>query len=158
MSAQVQNEHMASTNRAQYAHGNQSHPASLAVSRPLAADRNVHAPAALPQPYHMATQQRSPVDMHSTSAQPGSEKTPARNLPVQNPNNEHKVSDASKRNEVSRPAPAQQASRETAPQRQEVPSHPMTAQHQTTPQQHQTVPEQRQAPAAKSRPEEHPKM
>ena len=41
MSAQLQHEHMASTNRAQFATVNQGRPASMVVSRPLAADHNM---------------------------------------------------------------------------------------------------------------------
>ncbi len=48
MAAQVQNERSASTNRAQFANVNHGHPASVAVNRPLAADRNVRVPAAAP--------------------------------------------------------------------------------------------------------------
>ena len=47
MAAQIQNERAASTNRAQFASVNHGRPASLAVARPLAADRNVSVPAAL---------------------------------------------------------------------------------------------------------------
>jgi hypothetical protein len=47
MRAQVQNEHAASTNRAQFANTNHGRPSNVAVNQPLAADRNVRAPAAL---------------------------------------------------------------------------------------------------------------
>ena len=43
MSTQLQNEHLASTNRAQFATVNQGRPASLVVSSPLAADQNMRA-------------------------------------------------------------------------------------------------------------------
>jgi hypothetical protein len=178
MSAQVQNEHVASANRAQFAHGNQGRPASLVVSQPLAADRNVHAPAALQGHNPAAPQQRNPAEMRSPSAQPTNEREPVRNQPVQHPNNEQQVHhDAANRNEASRPEPVQQAPRQAAPQRQEVPVRPMAAQHQASPQrqvepqrqaaapqrqpapqqQHQAPPPpQRPSPAAQSKPEEHP--
>ena len=58
MTAQVQNEHAASTNRAQFASVNKGRPASTTVSQPLAADRNVRAPAALQARNQAAAQQR----------------------------------------------------------------------------------------------------
>ena len=48
MQAQVQNEHTAAADRSQFANVNHGRPASVAVNRPLAADRNVH-PVAPPQ-------------------------------------------------------------------------------------------------------------
>ena len=58
MRAQLQNEHVASSNRDQFASVNHGRPANLAVNQPLAADRNVHAPAALQARNQAAAQQQ----------------------------------------------------------------------------------------------------
>ena len=57
MGAQMRNEHLASSNRAQFANVNHGRPANLAVNQPLAADRNVRVPAAV-QMRNQATQQQ----------------------------------------------------------------------------------------------------
>ena len=57
MTAQVENERAASTNRAQFASVNHGRPANAAVNQPLAADRNVRAPAALQARNQAAAQQ-----------------------------------------------------------------------------------------------------
>ena len=144
MNAQVQNERVASTNRAQFAHGNQGRPASLVVSQPLAADRTVRAPAALQGHNQAETQQHNSVETHSHTAQPMNVREPARNQPVQNQKNERQPGrNATSQNGISRTAPVQQPQqqRQAAPQQQR----------QAAPQQ------QRQAATAQAKPEEHPK-
>src|SRR5665213_2111220 len=58
MSTQVQNERSASTNRAQFANVNHGRPASVAANQPLAADRNMRAPAASPMRNQQIPQQQ----------------------------------------------------------------------------------------------------
>lgn len=58
MRAQLENEHAASTNRAQFANVTKGRPASVAVSKPLQADRNVRAPAGLQQQRQASPQQQ----------------------------------------------------------------------------------------------------
>src|SRR5208337_797830 len=58
MTTQMQNERSAGANRAQFANVNHGRPASVAVDRPLTADRNVRAPAAQPMRNQQAPQQQ----------------------------------------------------------------------------------------------------
>ena len=142
MSAQVQHEHQASTNPAQFVHGNQGRPADLVVSQPLAADRNIHAPAVMQGHNPAAPQQHNPAEMRSPSAQPTNEREPSRYQPVQNQNNEHQMGrDAGNRNEANRPAQIQHAPQQTAPQQHETSARPMPQQHQAASQQQQNQPE-----------------
>jgi hypothetical protein len=131
MSAQLQNEHSASTNRAQFTHGEQGRPAHLAVSQPLAADRNVRAPASLQEHNPTSGQQRGDIETHPNPVQaPVRSGEPARNQPVQN----QRVQNLPERNTVDRSTPAQQPHRQTAPQRQSTPpERPMDVQHQAAP-------------------------
>jgi hypothetical protein len=127
MQAQVRNEHVASTNRAQFANVNHGRPATAVVSQPLAADRNVRAPAAM-QARNQAPAQQGPQPQKQAAPQQHQAQQ-AQQRPA-TPQAEH------------RQAPQQpQQPRQTAPQRQ-TPAQP---QHQATPQQHQVQP-QREAP------------
>jgi hypothetical protein len=68
MHAQVQNEHAASTNHAQFANVNHGRPASLVVEKPLAADHNVR-PVAAPEPRSMvARDQHAAPEAHARPA------------------------------------------------------------------------------------------
>ena len=59
MRAQVQNQRAAGANRAQFANTNHGRPANVAVSQPLAADRNVKAPPALQRTNRAVEQQQA---------------------------------------------------------------------------------------------------
>lgn len=58
MSTQIQHEQAARADRAQFFSANQGHPASLAVAHPVAADRNVRAPEAMPARTQPVPQER----------------------------------------------------------------------------------------------------
>jgi hypothetical protein len=75
MTAQVQNQHAASTNKAQFAAVNHGRPATVAVTQPLPADRNVKPPPPLQVHNQPAPQpQQHPVapqpQMHQVTPQP----------------------------------------------------------------------------------------
>jgi len=148
MSAQAQNEHLASTNRAQFVHADGGRPASLAVSRPLAADRNVRVPAAVQQRNSMPEQQRGAAEARPGSVQPqGRSTAPAQNQPNQNQRNQSPVN----RDATNRTAPVQQAPRQVPPQRQATPARPMPEHRQAVPVQQPpqraiAPPQQRTAP------------
>ncbi|MGA2634163.1 MAG: hypothetical protein ABSF16_08010 [Terracidiphilus sp.] len=74
MTAQIQNQHAASTNKAQFAAVNNGHPASVAVRQPLAADRNVKPPPPLQIHNQVAPQEQQrqatpQVQQHETAPQ-----------------------------------------------------------------------------------------
>ena len=75
MHAQIENEHAASANRAQFAAVNHGRPASLVVSKPLVADHGVH-PVAAPPPHNLPAPQpggvepRGATEMHPNASQP----------------------------------------------------------------------------------------
>jgi hypothetical protein len=75
MHAQIENEHAASANRAQFAAVNHGRPASLVVSKPLVADHGVH-PIAAPPPHNLPAPQpggvepRGATEMHPNASQP----------------------------------------------------------------------------------------
>src|ERR1035437_8050596 len=103
MRAQVQNEHVASTNRAQFANVNHGRPTSMAVSQPLAADRNVRVPAAVQARNQSEAQQRNGAQMRPNSAQPAQGATPRRNQPNQNQPNRNQAN----QNQMNRGQPNQ---------------------------------------------------
>jgi hypothetical protein len=117
MRNQIQNEHVASTNRAQFANVNHGRPASAVVNQPIAADRGIRAPAAVQQHNQAAAQQR----------QAGPQLQQRQVAPVQQ---QHQA------------APMQQPQRQTNPQPQDRQVNPQ--QRQMTPQQqpHQAAPMQ----------------
>ena len=100
MRAQVQNERAARNNRAQFASANHGRPANVAVSRPLAADRNVRAPAALQETNRAVGRQRVAAEARRSTTQPARAMEPSRS-------------------ESSRTAPGRQETRQAAPQRSE---------------------------------------
>ncbi|MGD0546617.1 MAG: hypothetical protein ABR991_02170 [Terracidiphilus sp.] len=144
MRAQLQNEHVASTNKAQFASVNHGRPASLAVSQPLVADRNIHAPAAVQARNQSEAQQRNAAQAHPIATQPAHANEPVRNQnqPIQN--------------QMNRPQASPQQQRQTAPQQQQQHQSPqLQQQHQATPpqQQRQAAPIQPQHQAPPTQPQ-----
>jgi hypothetical protein len=154
MSAQLQNEHVASANRAQFASVNHGRPASLVVNQPLAADRNVRVPPVI-EARNQATEQQHPMQQqqprpmaplqqqHQTApmeqqhqASPMQQQQQRQTAPMQQ---QHQVQQQQRQ-------PAPQQRRQAAPQQQR----------QAAPQQHHAAPQQHQAPPQRKA-EDHPK-
>ncbi|MFZ0340527.1 MAG: YXWGXW repeat-containing protein [Terracidiphilus sp.] len=136
MTSQVQNQRTASTNRAQFVSTNHGRPANVAVSKPLAADRNVKAPAALQKTNRAVEQQQqhqAPPQQQQHQAGPQQQHQAAPQERQAVPQEREAAP------QQHRAAPQQ---RQTAPQeRQAVPQERQAA----PPQQRQTAPQQRQA-------------
>jgi hypothetical protein len=150
MTAQVQNERAAGANKAQFAAVNQGRPATVAVSQPLAADRNVKAPPPL-QIHNHATpqpQQQPAPQQHQVAPQPQMHQvTPQQHQTAPQPQ-AHQI------------APPQ---RQATPQPQPHPAAPPQRQATPPPQPHPAAPPQRPAapqhPVAPQHPaEERPKV
>src|ERR1035437_7177661 len=149
MRAQVQNEHVASTNRAQFANVNHGRPTSMAVSQPLAADRNVRVPAAVQARNQSEAQQRNGAQMRPNSAQPAQGATPRRNQPNQNQPNRGQVNqNQPNQNQPNRGQAAPQQQRQAAPQQQQRQAAPQQQQLQPAPQQQRQAPPQQQRQSA----------
>ena len=179
MRAQIQNEHVASTNRAQFASVNHGRPASAVVSHPLAADRNVRAPVAMQmhnqtetqQPSHQAPQQPHqaappqqqrqsppPPQSHVAPLQP-QHQAPPQPHQLQAPQQQHAAPQPQQR-PAPQPRQAAPPPRPAAPQlRQAAPQpRPAPPQQRQAPQPQQSKPAPPQHQAAPQRPaEEHPK-
>ncbi|MDR3727551.1 MAG: hypothetical protein P4K86_10965 [Terracidiphilus sp.] len=112
MRGQLQNERLASTNRAQFANVNHGQPASVVANRPLAADRNVRVPAALPT-RNMGGQQQQQQRQAVQQQQ------------------QHQAA------QQQRQAAPQQQQRQAAPQQQQRQAAPQQQQRQAAPQQKQ---------------------
>ncbi|MGD0735580.1 MAG: hypothetical protein ABR976_10555 [Terracidiphilus sp.] len=70
MHAQIENEHAASTNRAQFAAVNHGRPASMVVEKPIMADHGVH-PVAAPMPHNLPVPKpHGPAEIHPNASQP----------------------------------------------------------------------------------------
>ena len=177
MAAQVQNERAASTNRAQFASANHGRPANVAVSQPLAADRNVRTPPALATtnraveqqqqrqaaPQEQQRQLNSQQQQHQAAPQP--QQRQAAPQPQQHQaaspqqprqwNSQPQQHPAATQTQQHRVVPQQQQHQAASPQqpRQTVPrpqQHQATPQPQRQPQQHQAAPpQQHQAPPQK---------
>jgi hypothetical protein len=185
MSAQVQIEHVASTNRAQFVHGAGGHPASLAVSRPLAADRNVRVPPAMPEhnPAQPPVRSGEPIRQAAPQATPQRQSVPERTVAgpqqqrqVAPPPQQHQAAPQQQRQappQQQRQAAPPQQQRQAAPppQRQAPPAPhqaapqpqrqaaPQPQHHAAAPQQKQAAPQQHHpAPAAEEKKPEHGKM
>ena len=168
MRAQVQNEHAASTNRAQFASANHGRPANVAVNQPLAADHNVKAPPALQttnrnveqqqqQQHRQAPQQATAPGGSTTATAPGSLRNSNNVRRLRNSNNarRHRNSSRRLRNRNARDSAAtapsdSQPQRQAAPQPQQRQAAPQQQQHQAAPQpqQRQAAPPQQQRQAA----------
>ena len=153
MQAQMQNERAASANRAQFANVNHGQPASAAMARPLAADRNVRVPAALPV-RNMAVQQRQ-------AAQPQQQREA-----VQQQQQRQAVQQQQQR-QAAQPqqrqaAPQQQQQRQAQPQQQQRQAQPQQQQRQAQPQQQQRQAQpqqqQRQAQPQQQQRQAHPQQ
>ncbi len=144
MTAQVQNERAASTNREQFANVNHGRPATAAVSQPLAADRDVRAPAAL-QVHNQAVGQQQPQRQEAPQPRQAVQQQPQRQ---EAPQQRQAVQQQAQRQE----APQQRQAVQQQPQRQAVQQQPQRQavqqqqqQRQEAPQQRQEAPQQRQA-------------
>jgi hypothetical protein len=151
MSAQVQNERSAGSDRAQFANVNHGRPANPVAAHPLVADRGVRAPAPMEMHGQPAAQQHGPAEMHQNAPQPVrmSEPAPHQAEPQRMPQPQHQE------------APQRQAMplRQAEPQRQEVPQRQATPQHQAAqerqaPQQHQAAPQQQAQPQHQTAPQQ----
>jgi len=123
MSAQLQHEHLAGTNRDQFATVNRGRPASLVVSRPLAADHNMRVPAPQQlqqQPMPQQQQQQHPMPQQQQQHQMPQQQQQQHQMPQQPqqhqpaPQQQHQA-----------PQPQQQQQQHQAPpQHQPAPEHP----------------------------------
>jgi hypothetical protein len=68
MHAQIENQHAASINRAQFASVNHGRPASMVVEKPIMADHGVH-PVAAPMPHNLP-KPHAQAEMHPNAAHP----------------------------------------------------------------------------------------
>jgi hypothetical protein len=159
MRAQMEVEHSASTNRAQFASENHGRPASAVVERPLAADRDVHPVAAPAARFQPAPQQHGAVvgrQEERPNAAPVRGNEPGRPAPQGAAPGRPQEGAAPGRPQAAPPAaqhpPANQPRPEERPAPHAAPAQP--AQH---PQASQPRPEERPAPhAAPAQPAQHP--
>jgi hypothetical protein len=159
MRAQMEVEHSASTNRAQFASENHGRPASAVVERPLAADRDVHPVAAPAARFQPAPQQHGAVvgrPEERPNAAPVRGNEPGRPAPQGAAPGRPQEGAAPGRPQAAPPAaqhpPANQPRPEERPAPHAAPAQP--AQH---PQASQPRPEERPAPhAAPAQPAQHP--
>ena len=152
MHAQMQNEHVASTNRGQFANVNHGRPASGAASQPLAADHNVRAPAAVQAHNQAEAQQRGSAQLRQNPAMPAHGNEPMRNQPKVQATAPHNAPHEQQLPQH-RPMPEQQQHSQAAPQQQmhQQPQPRQPAPQQ--PQQHQQ-PQQRQQPVPQQQPQQ----
>ena len=141
MRAQLENERAASTNRAQFESVNHGRPASVAVSLPLAADRNVRAPIA--QPQREMQQRQAAQPQHEMQQRQAAQ--PQREMQQQ------------QRQEAPQQRQMQQQQREAAPQQRQMQQQQREAapRREAVPQQRQAAPQREAAP--KREEEQHPK-
>jgi len=148
MTAQVQNEHAASTNRAQFASANHGRPASVAVNQPLAADHNVKAPPALRAVNRNVEQQQQQQQQQRQAApQPERQATPQpQRQPAPQPQERQAPPQRQAAPQPQREA-APQPQRQAAPQPQRQPA-PQPQERQAAPQpQRQAAPQPQRQPA-----------
>jgi len=162
MGAQMQHEHAASTNRAQYANVNHGRPASAAIREPLAADRNVRAPAAS-QMHNQAQQRQAAPQQRQAAPQQRQAAPQQRQAAPQQRQAAPQQREAAPQQRQAAPQQRQAApqQREAAPQqRQAAPQQRQAApqQRQAAPQQRQAAPQQHQAAPQQHKAEEHPKQ
>jgi len=156
MRAQLENQHAASVNRAQFVSVNHGRPATAVVERPLAADRDVH-PVALPasrmeaarpearpaeasaranEPSRPAAARPEPApraeQRPAPAARPESHPAPAAR-PAPAPRAEQRPAPGAKPEShpapAARPAPAPRAEQRPAPAARPAPAHPAPAAH-----------------------------
>ena len=154
MGAQIQNQHVASTNRAQFANVNHGRPANAVVSRPLAADRNVRAPAAVQfRNQTGAQQQRQGAQQQQqrpqTPQQQQRQVVPQRQEYPQQQQRQAATQQQQRQAAPQRQAFPQQQQRQATPQQQQRQAAPQQQQRQATPQQQQrqAAPQQQQRQA-----------
>jgi hypothetical protein len=142
MSAQLQNQRLASTNRTQFASVNHGRPANMAVSRPIAADHNVRPVAPPPMRNQPAQTQNGRVQERANPAPAPRVSPENRGQPAAEQPNRHQ------------PAPAQPSHSEPG---RAAPERPAPPQHQVKPErpapQHQPAPVERAAPNHQPPPE-----
>ena len=169
MSTQIQHEQAARADRAQFAAVNHGRPANLVVSHPIAADRNVRAPEAMPARNQPAVQQHQPIQQQQQQRQI----TPQQQRQLA-PQQQHQMQQQQRQGvpqqqqqrqgvqqQQQRQAVQQQQQQRQAAQqqRQAAPQQRQAApqqQRQAAPQQRQAAPQQ-QRQAAPQRKDEHPK-
>ena len=153
MMAQIQNEHAAGANKAQFAAVNHGRPATVVASQPLAADHNVKPPPPLqihnqpaPQPQqHPAAPQ---VQQHQVAPQPQAH--PVSPQQHQIVTQQHQTAPQPQAHQA---APPQ---RQTAPQPQPRPAAPPQRQAAPQPQSRPAAPPQRPAAAPQPAAPQHP--
>jgi hypothetical protein len=158
MHAQLENEHAASANRAQFVAVNHGRPASLVVAKPLEADHGVHpvvAPPARNMPHAAPeTHPNPPQPAHGQPARPEAAPRPGER-PAEHPApTQHPVP---AQHPAEHPAPAQHAAEHSAPAQRPA-EHPAPAQHPAEHSAERPAPHPEAHPAPKSKPApEHPK-
>ena len=175
MRNQIQNEHVASTNRAQFANVNHGRPASAVVSQPLAADRGVRAPAAVQQHNQAAAQQRQTApQLQQRQMQVSPQQQQHQAAPMQQPQRQaypqqqdRQAAPQQQRQiapQQQRQVAPQQQQRQAAPQQQQRQAPPQQQrqaapqqQRQAAPQQRQAAPQQHQAAPEHKANQDHPK-
>jgi hypothetical protein len=158
MRAQLQNERAASTNRAQFANVNHGQPASVAASRPLAADRNVRVPAASPVRTTAVQQQQerqsAPQQQQRQAAPPQQQRQaapPQQQRQAAPPQQQRQAAPLQQQRQAAPPPQQRQAApppqqRQAAPPQQQRQSAPQQQRQAAPQQQHQSAPpQQRQA-------------
>jgi WXXGXW repeat (2 copies) len=159
MRAQIDTEHSASTNRAQFASENHGRPASAVIERPLAADRDVHPVAAPAARFQPAPQQHGaavgrPEERPNAAPVRGNE--PARPAPQGAAPGRPQEGAAPGRPQAAPPAAAHPPANQPRPEERPAP-HAAPAQPAQHPQVSQPRPEERPAPhAAPAQPASHP--
>jgi hypothetical protein len=162
MRAQLQNEHVASANRAQFASVNHGRPASLVVNQPLAADRNVRVPPVI-EARNEATAQQHPMQKQQEQRQMAPMQQQHQAAPMQPQHQSPAMQQQERQREAPQMQPqhhavVQQQQRQM-PQQQQHHAVQQQQQHQAAPQQHQAAPKQHQPPPQnkKEKEEDHPK-
>jgi len=141
MRAQMQNEHVASTNRTQFANVNHGRPTNLAVNQPLTADRNVRVPAAVQMHNQAAPQQQQRMGVQQQQQRQAATQQQQRQAAPQQQQRQ-----AATQQQQREAAPQQQQQRQAEPQQQQRMGVQQQQQRQAAPQQQQrqAAPQQQQ--------------
>jgi hypothetical protein len=148
MSAQMQNQRAAGANRAQFASANHGRPANVAVNQPLAADRNVRAPAALETTTRNVEQQQQ---RQGAPQQQQRQEGPQQQQHQAAPQPQERQAAPQPQERQAAPQPQQhqaELQHQSAPQQQQRQAAPQQRQATPQPQQHQAAPQPQQHQAA----------
>ncbi len=145
MTAQLQHQRAAGTDRTQFASVNHGRPTNMAVSRPIAADHNVRPVAPPPMRNQPVQKQNERIQEHSTPA-PATRANPE--------NHERPAPPQPIRNQPAPVQPSHPAPKQAVPERQAPPQRQVTPERPAPPQ-HQPAPEERAAPKHQAPPPQH---